>query len=202
MVAAMDIGVNAGPSPARPAAISARTIRNLPLGLRLRAREISDSETLFHLFNQPLCRHGLVTEPFASSEDFARRLPPHRPNTVEIVATLRDVAIGYAGVFPGFEARSHVGEISVFVHDNFHGLGVGALLVGSVIAAAETLLRLDRLELVVRAGNDSAIALYGRFGFVEEGRHHGFARLDGIDIDVISMARRRARDSSLQFRSS
>jgi putative acetyltransferase len=46
-----------------------------------------------------------------------------------------------------------------------------------------------RLELTVFADNDRAIALYRRFGFVEEGRHRGFAMRDGRYVDALAMAR-------------
>ena len=37
--------------------------------------------------------------------------------------------------------------------------------------------------------NEPAIALYRKFGFVEEGRHRGFALRDGEYVDALAMAR-------------
>jgi putative acetyltransferase len=46
-----------------------------------------------------------------------------------------------------------------------------------------------RLELTVFVDNQAAIALYRRFGFVEEGRHRAYALRNGRYEDVFSMAR-------------
>ena len=46
-----------------------------------------------------------------------------------------------------------------------------------------------RLELIVYADNDGAIALYRNFGFEVEGRHRGYALRDGRYVDAFSMAR-------------
>lgn len=187
----MEAGLDAGPLKALPAHGSPGRLRIAPVDLKLRAREPADDDSLVRLFTQPRCRAGLITPPFENAAEISRRLPIHRPDTLEIVAARRDVAIGYAGVFPGAVSRRHVGEISVFVHDEFHGLGVGALLLKGAIASAEILLRIERIELLVRTTNLPAIALYSRFGFIAEGRHCGYARLDGVDIDVLTMARMR-----------
>jgi putative acetyltransferase len=47
----------------------------------------------------------------------------------------------------------------------------------------------EKVELIVRSTNDAARRLYGKFGFVEEGRFRNRIRLaDGKYIDDISMA--------------
>ena len=160
----------------------------------LRSREARDAKALFELFSQPQCQFGLITDPFVSVADLERRLNPNCPDGFEIVATHRDVAIGYGALFACPGTRGHVGWISLFVHDGFHGRGVGALLMRAILATADIAHPLDRVELAVRTGNARAVALYREFGFEIEGLHRAFARRDGVDIDVMTMARfRRAR---------
>lgn len=59
-----------------------------------------------------------------------------------------------------------------------------------LMAWAESHPRIEKVELRVRATNARAIALYKRFGFVEEGRFEKRIRLpDGSYIADLSMAR-------------
>ncbi len=157
----------------------------------LRAREARDATALFALFSQPLCRFGLISDPFVSAADLERRLNPNCPDGFEVVFTHADAAIGYGGLFVCPGTRSHVGWLSLFVHDDFHGRGIGGLLLQTLLATADFARGLDRVELAVRAGNDPAIALYRKFGFEIEGNHPAFARRDGVDLDVLTMARLR-----------
>jgi len=50
-------------------------------------------------------------------------------------------------------------------------------------------LRIERVELEVFAGNDRARRLYERHGFVVEGVRRGARKLDGRREDVIVMGR-------------
>jgi putative acetyltransferase len=155
----------------------------------LRSREARDAGALFKLFSQPLCRFGLITDPFVNVADLERRLNPNCPDGFEIVAAKADSAVGYGALFPCPGTRGHVGWISLFVHDEFHGRGIGDLLMRAIITTADVAYALDRVELAVRAGNGPALALYRKYGFEVEGLHKAFARRDGVDIDVLTMAR-------------
>ena len=69
------------------------------------------------------------------------------------------------------------------------GRGVGSALLQGLIDCADASLGLRRIDLTVFSDNASAIALYRKFGFVEEGRSRGFALRDGVLADVLHMAR-------------
>ena len=68
------------------------------------------------------------------------------------------------------------------------GNGLGSRMLATTLEMAEAR-GLGRVELVVRADNETAIALYRRFGFVEEGRCRQYLRLDGVGHDALLMAR-------------
>ncbi|MGF6753393.1 RimJ/RimL family protein N-acetyltransferase [Paraburkholderia sp. GAS42] len=69
------------------------------------------------------------------------------------------------------------------------GRGVGTALLKAAVECADGSLALRRLELTVFVDNAPAIALYRKFGFVEEGRSRAFAMRDGMLVDAFHMAR-------------
>jgi len=155
----------------------------------IRPRDSRDTEALFEVFTQPRCRYGMVMEPFRSPEDMDSWFSAAGAANFEIVATLADKAIGYAGLFPKKGDQSHVGLLSLFVHDALQSRGIGTLLLTAILATADMLLRLNRVELLVFCDNDHATSLYRKFGFVVEGRHKAFARRGNALVDAFTMAR-------------
>lgn len=82
-------------------------------------------------------------------------------------------------------------DLTVAVHPQFQGRGVGAALFRALFEAAATLTpRIERVELMCREGNLGAVQLYQRLGFVIEGRFPGRVRLkDGSIDDDLAMAK-------------
>jgi putative acetyltransferase len=66
-------------------------------------------------------------------------------------------------------ATHHVATFGMFVVSSHRRRGVGSALLSEAIRWARSY-GIERIELTVYPHNDAAIALYGRFGFVEEGR--------------------------------
>lgn len=101
-----------------------------------------------------------------------------------MVAVSDGVIVGEIKVDPSWMG---FGEIGMMVAAGWRGRGVGT----SLVAAAVQLARargLHKLALSVFPHNDAAIALYRKFGFVEEGRlvRH-VRRADGDLWDLIEM---------------
>jgi putative acetyltransferase len=65
---------------------------------------------------------------------------------------------------------------------------VGTALLRATLDAAATR-GLTRIELVVRADNHAAIALYERHGFQLEGRLRGYLIVDDVAYDALQMAK-------------
>jgi putative acetyltransferase len=82
-------------------------------------------------------------------------------------------------------------DLTVAVHPDWQGRGVGARLFEGLFAAAAAMTpAIERIELAVREGNPGAIRLYQRMGFVIEGRHPRRVRLpDGAVETDITMAK-------------
>jgi len=81
-------------------------------------------------------------------------------------------------------------ELTVAVHPDAQGQGVGAALFEALFAEARKLPGVTRVELMCREGNRHAVRLYQRLGFVVEGR---FVRrvvlADGTVEDDLAMAK-------------
>jgi ribosomal protein S18 acetylase RimI-like enzyme len=81
-------------------------------------------------------------------------------------------------------------DLTVAVHPDWQGKGLGSLLFRALIAAARDLTpAITRIELMAREGNTGAIRLYQRLGFRIEGRFAGRVHLpNGTVEDDIAMA--------------
>ena len=107
-------------------------------------------------------RDGIATEPPVDVEERARtwRLEG------DFVAIADGAIIGHVHVDCG---RHGFGEIGMAVAKEWRGHGVGSALLSHTIDWAREQ-QLHKLSLQVFAHNQTAIALYRKFGFVEEGR--------------------------------
>jgi ribosomal protein S18 acetylase RimI-like enzyme len=83
-------------------------------------------------------------------------------------------------------------DLTVAVHPDFQGRGVGAALFEALFAEAAKLTpAIERVELLCREGNAGALRLYERLGFKLEGRFPRRVRLkDGTVEDDLAFARR------------
>ena len=82
-------------------------------------------------------------------------------------------------------------DLTVAVHPDFQGQGVGARLFEALfVAAARLSPKVERIELMCREGNLGALRLYERLGFCMEGRFTRRVRLkDGTIEDDLAMAK-------------
>jgi homoserine dehydrogenase len=85
-------------------------------------------------------------------------------------------------------ATWHVATIGMFVIASHRGRGIGTALMAEAIRWAREY-GLERIELSVYPQNEGALALYRRFGFVEEGRLVRHAKKSYGYEDEIVMAR-------------
>lgn len=170
-------------------------------GLRPRMREASDDEALLALFNEE-CFQRFATHmnPFAGVEEMRAWLACLGADRFEIVCESgRDLA-GFAGLYILADRQSHIGWFFLGVREKFQRRGVGAMLMTSLLAAADILADLRRLQLTVFADNEPAIRLYRRFGFEVEGRHRDFLRRDDGPVDAFTMARLTTREAAAKDR--
>jgi RimJ/RimL family protein N-acetyltransferase len=125
--------------------------------------------------------HGI---PFYRRQFFRR---PWTPDQASIVAVAGGRVIGHLTVSREESAATrHVASLGMVVAADWRGRGVGsALLVEAIRWAGEV--GVEKLALSVYPHNEPALALYRKFGFVEEGRLTGHSRKRIGYLDEIVM---------------
>jgi putative acetyltransferase len=134
---------------------------------------------------------GLLQMPYSPD---ATRVEFHRTldrNECRLVALAHEKIVGGLGLHvAGFSLRrSHVRGLGLFVAKEWQGRGVGRRLLEAALDWADNWAHVLRIELHVHADNERARKLYESMGFVEEGRHRGYALKDGRSVASFSMAR-------------
>ena len=110
---------------------------------------------------------------------------------VQFVALDEHRVVGWCDVNPKTHVTlRHSGTLGMGVAATHRGQGVGSALIGATLDAAFGR-GLSRVELVVRADNAAAIALYERHGFELEGRLRDYMIVDGVRHDALQMALRK-----------
>ena len=114
-----------------------------------------------------------------------------RTGMTQFVAVDDGRVVGWCDVNPKtHETLRHSGVLGMGVAASHRGQGLGAALLRATIEAASAR-GIRRVELVVRADNAAAIALYERHGFELEGRLRDYMIVDGVAHDALAMALRK-----------
>lgn len=82
---------------------------------------------------------------------------------------------------------AHNAVVAISIKRAYWHIGIGSIAMQAMIDFAKSTGVLRTLSLEVREGNERAIALYKRFGFVEAGRHKGRIHVRGDYYDEILM---------------
>jgi ribosomal protein S18 acetylase RimI-like enzyme len=152
-----------------------------PTELEIRAAFDEDRRPLALLFAAVAEeRDGIATEPPVDVEAWASKW--------RLEGTLVAVASGeIVGSLDVDASRFGFGEIGMAVAREWRGRGVGSALLAAAIAWSRER-GLHKLSLSVFPHNTAAIALYRKFGFVDEGRRvKHYRRASGELWDAIEM---------------
>lgn len=159
--------------------------------ITIRRAEPSDAEAYHRIYSCPKVIYGTLQIPYPSVETWRKRLAEIPDGVFNLCACVGDEVVGQLGLhtIPNRPRRKHVGQVGMSIHDDWQGKGVGSALMAAAIDLADNWLNLSRLELDVFIDNEPAIALYKKFGFVNEGTFKNFAYRNGQFVDVYAMAR-------------
>lgn len=105
-------------------------------------------------------------------------------NGLYVVGVIDDTVVSALSFTGGHRPRTHhTGEFGVSVRKPYWGLGIGSLMVDTLIAWARDSGIITKINLRVRTDNQRAIILYERRGFVREGTISREIVLDGRYYD-------------------
>jgi RimJ/RimL family protein N-acetyltransferase len=109
-------------------------------------------------------------------------------NTIIVIARDENRIAGHLQIFIGTSPRFHeMGELIIYLHQDYQNAGLGAALMHEAIALARQR-SLHRVELSVVAGNHRAIRLYEKMGFQREGlKRENYLGEDGKYHDEVLM---------------
>ncbi|MGG3518910.1 GNAT family N-acetyltransferase [Bacillus pseudomycoides] len=83
---------------------------------------------------------------------------------------------------------SHTGSFGIMISKSYRGLGIGKMLLQALLDWAEKNPLIEKISLGVFSTNHSAISLYKKMGFIEEGRKmNEFKMNDNEYVDDILM---------------
>jgi RimJ/RimL family protein N-acetyltransferase len=100
-------------------------------------------------------------------------------NSILLVATHNDKVVGNLDITGGKRRRlRHTGLVGMGMLRAFRAKGLGKAMLTAGVKWAKEQHQLDRLWLQILAGNEPAIKLYEKLGFVEEGRQKDFIKVD------------------------
>lgn len=122
-----------------------------------------------------------LTEP--EEEDFIRKCRAS-DNQLYILGSIDNTIVSTLVFSAGRRPRvRHSGEFSMSARRQYWGLGIGSLMLDTLIAWARDTQIVKKISLRVRTDNQRAIRLYERKGFVNEGTIRKEILLDGSYFD-------------------
>jgi len=163
-----------------------------PANLQIRAATSDDAFAYAQHMADEAVFSGLLRMPFPTTELWKQRLAaPLRENDLRLVAERDGSVIGVGTLFSVHSTvrRRHVCGLGISVSMSAQGTGVGTALMSALTGYADNWGHVLRIELTVYPDNAAAIALYQKFGFVQEGLHKNYALRAGRYVDSIAMAR-------------
>jgi putative acetyltransferase len=157
----------------------------------IRPAEPSDAAAISTLLGRLGTVEGTLQLPDAPIASRIEMLQRVEPRDCKLVAVAEGQVVGMAGLHTLQTSlrRQHVRSLAIGLASEWQGRGLGRRMMERLLHWADHWGGVLRIELHVHADNPRAIALYRSLGFVEEGRHRGYALKDGQYVDSLSMAR-------------
>ncbi|QOY34690.1 GNAT family N-acetyltransferase [Anaerobacillus isosaccharinicus] len=162
----------------------------------LRTAFVHDAENLLN-FNKEIIKEApylLTTE-----EEFTLTLEQENQflkqmiddsGKLAIIAEYQNEIIGFLDFHSGFKQRiKHQGSFGMSVSNQFRSQGVGIALLTTLLDWGKEHPIIEKICLEVFSDNESAISLYKKFGFVEEGKRVKAIKISNENYyDLIEMA--------------
>lgn len=163
----------------------------------VRSATVNDAEALLKVLNEVLADgEGMVLErdesPAKTVEDQKKWIKKftEEPNEILLVAEVDGKIVGNLDLHASKRRRlSHSCSLGISLSPDWRSNGIGSALFCALFEWLNTAPQIEKITLKVLADNKRAIALYTKFGFVEEGRSIRAVKLGvGRYADDISMS--------------
>lgn len=142
-------------------------------GVRIRLAGPRDARSFLDAYRSVAAEKRFIqTEVVPHSPRYYRKRfrRPWQPNAANLLALEDGRVVGSISTRrDDHPATRHVATFGMFVVSSHRGRGIGSALLSEALRWARSY-GIERVELTVYPHNEAAIALYRRFGFVEEGR--------------------------------
>lgn len=159
--------------------------------LSVRRATLADAAQLHRIYSHPAVLENTGQQPLSTLEQVQAWIGGFEAETYLLVACAGKDILGALTLKtwadPAFRHKGEIGRVAV--DQTRSGRGVGSRLMAAAIDLADNWFNLMRLELLVRADNAAAIALYRKFGFSEEGTLRAYGYRNGRYMDCVAMAR-------------
>jgi RimJ/RimL family protein N-acetyltransferase len=110
------------------------------------------------------------------------------PGQLALVAEVNGEVVGFLEFVNGRRRRTqHSGSLSIFIQDGFREIGIGSLLIKTLLKWARLAPLIEKVTLAVFSTNIRAIAVYQKLGFLVEGRCPRDMKIDGEYVDSVLM---------------
>lgn len=110
------------------------------------------------------------------------------PQSIYLVAEHEAQIVGHAFLEPyPLQSLRHAADLNIAVHLGWQKKGIGTKLLEKIIELAKNSSAIEKIQLNVRASNTTALSLYKKMGFEEEGRFKNRVKIQDHYIDDIMM---------------
>ncbi len=168
------------------------------MNIVIRHAEPDDYLAISQIYSNPQAAAGTLQIPLSSQDMWKKRYAGLTAPDRVLVALVDGELVGHIGLHPSPNPRrAHTAHVGMAVRDDWHGKGIGKVLLRSAVDVADNWLGLLRLELTVWTDNTVAQRLYTSEGFVPEGTHRAYALRNGQFTDALAMARLNPKPPSL-----
>jgi len=163
-------------------------------GITFRDARIDDLPVIVDIYNSTIPSRMVTadTEP-VSVEDRLAWFKEHNPEKRPLwIVEYRGKTCGWVGLqsfYGGRPAYNATAEISVYLHENYRGKGLGKKVLNKVIEEC-TKLEIDTLLAVIFAHNEPSIRLFSSFGFEKWGFLPEVAKLEGVKRDLVILGKK------------
>lgn len=178
-------------------AIASKTVMTEGRSITIRSARVGDAEQILEYLKRIISEGAYMRtapEEFTLTvEQEAEWIRKHldAPGKLMILAEAESRIVGYLN-FCNYEKKrlSQNGSFGISVHKEWRNLGIGRLLIETMLDWARRNPLIEKVYLEVFASNERAIHLYQKLGFVEEGRKSRHVKFsDGYFEDEILMSR-------------